>query len=354
LEQNTIASGTSSKSSKLIHGGLRYLETGQLSLVRECLKERLLLLKRAPDLVKLRPFFIPIFPETRRRPGMIRIGLSMYAVLGGFCKDGRFCTVSKSKWLTLDGLKQDKLSHVFLYYDAQTDDKKLTQAVVASAQKLGADVLTNAELINASSRTNAWEITYKTEQTHIVHSKIIVNAAGPWVNQVLSRIDSDVGEVGIDWVQGTHVIVKGEITQGIYYIESPDDGRAVFVMPWYGNTMIGTTETLYQGRLAEIHPLQSEIDYLLRTYSYYFPQRSVEFLDAFAGVRVLPASESNPFQRSRDTILKVDDENNPTLLNIYGGKLTAAHATAEAVMKKLQFVLPVPTKNIDLSEVALS
>jgi len=138
LEQTGIASGTSSRSSKLIHGGLRYLESGQFRLVRECLRERALLLRNAPSFVRLAPHYIPVYRETRRRPLLLRAGLSLYAVLGGLHPEVRFRQLPRSAWSDLDGLNQDGLQAVFRYFDAQTDDAALTRAVVSSAQSLGA------------------------------------------------------------------------------------------------------------------------------------------------------------------------------------------------------------------------
>src|SRR5690348_12268607 len=138
LEQHIPAFGTSSRSSKLIHGGLRYLESGQFHLVRESLLERALMLKNAPELVRLRAFHIPLYRETRRKPWQIMLGLSMYAVLGGFKRGCRFGLLSKKDWSQLDGLKTDNLRAVFRYYDGQTDDALLTRSVLQSAMRLGA------------------------------------------------------------------------------------------------------------------------------------------------------------------------------------------------------------------------
>ena len=126
LEQSAIAAGTSSRSSKLIHGGLRYLENAQFSLVRECLRERALLLKNAPELVKLKPFYIPVYSETSRSAWQIRAGLALYSTLGGLGADTRFKIVPRHEWGTLDGLDREDLHKVFRYYDGQTDDKEMS------------------------------------------------------------------------------------------------------------------------------------------------------------------------------------------------------------------------------------
>ncbi len=140
IERAGLASGTSSRSSKLIHGGLRYLESGQFALVRESLRERAIHLRIAAELVELKPFFIPVYRDTRRRPWQLKVGLWMYALLGGFDASTRFGAVPKAEWSTLDGLDTQGLDAVIRYHDAQTDDAMLTRAVVQSALSLGAEL----------------------------------------------------------------------------------------------------------------------------------------------------------------------------------------------------------------------
>src|SRR5476649_318319 len=137
IERNALASGTSSRSSKLIHGGLRYLESGQFALVRESLRERAIHLRIASELVELKAFFIPVYHDTRRRPWQLKLGLWMYALLGGFDASTRFGAVPKSQWPNLDGLQTENLDAVIRYHDGQTDDAVLTRAVVQSALDLG-------------------------------------------------------------------------------------------------------------------------------------------------------------------------------------------------------------------------
>src|SRR6202012_1771337 len=137
IERQALAAGTSSRSSKLIHGGLRYLESGQFALVRESLRERAIHLRIAPDLVALKTFYIPVYRDTRRRPWQLKIGLWIYALLGGFDSATRFGSVPKSEWPQLDCIETANLQSVIRYQDAQTDDAELTRAVVASARSLG-------------------------------------------------------------------------------------------------------------------------------------------------------------------------------------------------------------------------
>src|ERR1700690_3631466 len=149
IEQHGIASGTSSRSSKLIHGGLRYLESGQFALVRESLRERAIHLRIAPSLVELKPFYIPVYKDTRRRPWQLKIGLFVYALLGGFDASTGFGTVPRVQWAELDGLDTQNLDAVIRYQDAQTDDASLTRAVVQSACMLGGELAMPARFLEA-------------------------------------------------------------------------------------------------------------------------------------------------------------------------------------------------------------
>lgn len=345
LEQSDIASGTSSRSSKLIHGGLRYLETGQFVLVRECLRERALLLKLAPDLVKLQPFYLPVYADTRRRPAQLRLGLTLYAALGGFAAANRFRSVPLREWSALDGLDTHGLQQVFQYWDAQTDDRLLTRAVMASAQSLGARLVMPATFTGAELTDKGCAITYThTGSEYSCEAAVLVNAAGPWVNQVLAKVRPHIEPLSIELVQGTHLVLDGALNRGIYYMEAPRDGRAVFAMPWHGKLLLGTTETPYAGDPATVTPLPQEQEYLLETLAHYFPTyrppSHARIIDTFAGLRALPSDGNATFKRPRDTVLHIDRPDHPRALTIYGGKLTAYRATAEKVIQRLQANLP--------------
>ncbi len=328
------AQGTSSKSSKLIHGGLRYLESGQFRLVRECLSERRRLLKTQPDLVKLIPFHIPVYRHTCRKTWMIAIGLNIYRLLGG--KD--FKHIARQDWAKLDGLKTLGLKHVFRYWDAQTDDLQLTRRIIEEAEHLGAQVHYGATFYGAQCSADHCDIRFEMAgEVQNVKARAIVNASGPWVNTVLKKMSPPITPLQIELVQGSHIVVPGKLKRGIYYMEAPRDQRAVFVMPWHSNTMVGTTETPYQGDPAKVRPLEAEIEYLLETRNHYFEAQAKreDVIESFAGLRVLPAGNSNPFSRSRETVLH-SDKKLPNVLSIYGGKLTSHHHTMTRVMKKLK------------------
>ncbi len=349
IERRAIASGTSSRSSKLIHGGLRYLESGQFRLVRESLHERSVQLQSAPELVQLKPFFIPVYRTTRRRPWQLRLGLLAYAILGGFRAGTGFGSVPRSQWQQLDGLDTRDLDAVIRYHDAQTDDALLTRAVFRSAQDLGAEVampasFVEAELDDGGVRIGYEETTDNGSAMRECHARVMVNAAGPWATHVARDVRPAIDIPRVDLVQGTHIVVPVETRAGIYYVENPADGRAVFIMPWQGSTMIGTTETPFHGEPDQVQPLPEEEQYLLNVAQVYFPPlrglTRADITNRFAGLRVLPAGDVQAFGRSRETMLIGDRAERPRVLGIYGGKLTAWRATAEQVMEKIETSLP--------------
>ena len=358
LEKTGFGAGTSSKSSKLIHGGLRYLEQAEFSLVRECLRERKVLLSLAPELVELREFYIPIYKTTKRRPWQIRLGLSLYFLLAFCTKEARFRKVPEEEWNSLDGLKSDSLQAVFQYQDAQTDDRALTAAVIHSAKSLGAEIACPALFTSATISSEFVEVHYELGGAQkTCKAAVIVNAAGPWVNSVAEAISPRPKTLEIDLVQGAHIVLPFSLDRGIYYMEHPEDQRAVFLMPWGEDALLGTTETTFSGSQDSVSATVEEQQYLLAALHHYFPEHKALSLDsirtAFAGLRVLPKSSSSAFGRSRETILMLDCKTKPRVLSIYGGKLTAYRAEAEKVMNKISRSLPQRTPKAGTDTLAL-
>jgi len=354
LEERAPAWGTSSRSSKLIHGGLRYLESGQFQLVRESLAERATLLEIAPHLVRLVEFFIPIYRGTTRRPWELRAGLSLYAVLGGLVKNARFNRVPHAQWESLDGLTTDGLQAVFRYHDGQTDDARLVRAVLASAEDLGARWSCPAAFLGAERDVDGWLARYRlADLEREVLCRALVDAAGPWAREVQGRVQGAPTPPGVDLVGGAHVEVEGRLERGIYYVEAPRDRRAVFAIPWHGHTLIGTTETPFRGDPAEVEALPVEVDYLLETFQHYFPTRQGAVLDSWAGLRVLPKGPGKAFSRPREVVLSFDDKILPTFVGLYGGKLTGYRATAEKVLSHLEPALPKAERRADTATLRL-
>ena len=208
LEKGDYASQTSCSSSKLIHGGLRYLETLQLNLVYNALHERTALLKLAPDLVKPIPFYIPVYKDTSRNVWTLRTGLALYALLSGFTRLSRFKELPKNEWSVLKGMKTDGLITVFQYWDAQTNDQQLTNRVIKSAVNLGVQAYTYVDFLKAEKSITGYKVTFKINNgISEVNTRVLVNATGPWVNETLDNIYPKVKVCNIDWVQGSHIII---------------------------------------------------------------------------------------------------------------------------------------------------
>jgi len=342
LEQTALAHGTSSRSSKLIHGGLRYLESGQLRLVYESLRERAILLRVAPALVRLVPFHIPIYADTRRRAWQIGMGLSAYAALAGFSRASRFARLPRAQWAALDGLNTTGLQEVFRYHDAQTDDAALTRAVMASAQALGAELALPARFVGARIDAAGCSVQYRQGEQHLeCRARVLVNASGAWAEQVLTQITPTPATPAIERVRGSHIVLPGRLPHGVYYLEAPADRRAVFAMPYGENTLVGTTETVHTGSADAVQATPAECAYLSAVAGHYFAHwRGVEPLASFAGLRVLPAASGRAFSRSRETLLLPDNRQHPRVLSVLGGKLTTYRATAEKALRMLASQLP--------------
>jgi len=259
IEKTRIAAGTSSRSSKLIHGGLRYLESHGYSLVRESLRERAILLRIAPDLVHLQPFSIPVYADTSRRPFTLRAGLLLYALLGGLDRASRFRKLPQREWEHLDGLETRGLQGVFRYHDAQTDDVALTRAVMQSASELGAELVCPAEFRSARLTPQGCEVVYRSaDREQHCRATVLVNAGGPWVSSIAERFSPQPPRVASDMVQGAHLVMQEGLSQGCYYLEAPQDRRAVFLLPWGRHSLLGTTEHLYRGDPAAVAVLPEE------------------------------------------------------------------------------------------------
>ena len=356
LERNAWGSGTSSRSSKLIHGGLRYLQTWQFGLVRQSIAERRRLARLANTLVRPLPFHIPVYAHSRHRPWQVLLGLSLYGTIGGFDRLSRFRVVPKREWPRLDGLELSGLQRVFQYWDTQTDDRLLTLAVVNSAQALGADVREHARFLHATRTPRGYRVVYQhNDGERRADCRVIINAAGPWAAGLQARIDGAPAPQPVELVKGAHIELAGRVSDAVFYVESPRDGRALFVMPWYGNTLVGTTETAFAGDPEDAHASEQDMQYLLDAVRQYFPAFERRLVGSFAGVRVLPQHAGNFSARSRDTLLQYDDARAPTLVSVHGGKLTTYRAVAEQIVARIARTLgPRPgargTRDIGLAK----
>lgn len=363
VEERALAAGSSSRSSKLIHGGLRYLESGQWRLVRESLHERTTLLRLAPELVRLRRFHVPLYRDTRRRGWQLGVGLSLYAALAGFDRGARFGTVPRSRWDSLDGLRTHGLKQVWWYHDAQTDDAALTRAVMRSARSLGAELCLPGRFLGGTLRDDGVVARLHAPDGELeCHARVLINAAGPWAAEVTRSVRDAAGDAALtppqlELVQGTHLVLDRPASERLFYVESPRDGRAVFVLPWHGRTMVGTTEMRFHGDPARVQPSANELKYLLGVYRHYFGHRGEPLpavVEQFAGLRVLPAGGGHAFHRSRETLLAPDREVQPRVLAIYGGKLTTWRAVAARVQAMIAASLPARSPRARTDELPLS
>ncbi len=354
LEEREIAWGTSSRSSKLIHGGLRYLERANFGLVRESLRERKILLSIAPHLVSLVDFHIPVYRDTSRRPWQLRTGLSLYGMLAGFGKDAQFASLPRAEWSALDGLSTDGLQAVLRYKDGQTDDARLTRAVVQSAVEMGCSLRLGARWLSAQRENDVYNVSWS--EGAVVHectASAVVLAAGPWNSLLQGRCTPKGPMPQVELVGGTHIELEGPLVRGIYYVESPQDRRAVFVMPWRGHTLIGTTETPWSGAPEAVEPSAAEVEYLGLCLERYFPEHPSKFIAAWAGLRVLPKESASPFARSREVQFAVDNPDSVRRVAIYGGKLTGYRATALKVLERLGNAMPQRARKADTATLRL-
>lgn len=359
LEKTALAAATSSNSSKLIHGGLRYLESGQFRLVRESLRERAVLLKLAPDLVKLVPFYLPIYRTSKRPAWQIRIGLALYGLLAGFQEGASFQSLPARRWPELDGLRTEELTAVFRYHDAQTDDALLTRAVMRSAESLGAELRMPAEFVGAEIENQQVRIEFQQSgATHHCRASVLVNCGGPWAARLLEKVRPKQAPMDVELVQGSHLLLANAAPSGCYYLEAPSDKRGVFVLPWYGEMLVGTTETPHAAAPELAHTLPSERQYLLETLGHYFPRLANMTRDQvkreFCGLRVLPRTGGGPFHRSREVLIHGDRQTAPRLVSVMGGKLTTYRLTAQKVLAELAPSLPAPTARRDTAQLPLA
>lgn len=353
VEKDALAAGTSSKSSKLIHGGLRYLQQGRLRMVRDALKDRQVLCRVAPHLVQLNHFYIPVYRHSVYRPWKLRAGLALYALLAGLGRDAAFRQVPRRQWPEL-GIETRGLQAVFRYSDGQTDDQRLTQAVMQSAQSLGARLREHTTLLAATAQAQGYSLSLSNGET--LHCRVLINAAGPWVNQVADVIHPAPRQLDVSLVQGSHLVLERQLSAQCFYVESPDDRRAIFVLPWRGQTLLGTTEKAFSGDPDRVEVSEEEERYLLRTLAHYFPdyvRDGVNVCERMAGLRVLPASEGAAFSLSREMRLAQDWDGQRGYIGIYGGKLTGYRSHAIKIVALLKTYLGARAARADTATLRL-
>lgn len=339
-EMNDLASGTSSWSTKLIHGGLRYLEYYEFRLVREALMEREILWAMAPHIVRPLRFILP-HHKGLRPAWLIRLGLFLYDHIGGRKKLAPTSTVNLETDETGKPLKP-LFSKGFEYSDCWVDDARLVVLNAVDAAQASADIRVRTKVVSASRQGDKWQATLqntKTGKESRVEARIIVNAAGPWVDAVLTNAVGRQNQKNVRMVQGSHIVVHKMYDHDRCYIFQNDDNRIIFAIPYEEDyTLIGTTDRDYQGDPAEVKITQEEIDYLCEAASDYFkkPVTPDDIAWTYSGVRPLyddGASEAQ--EATRDYTLKLDKgaAGEASLINIFGGKITTYRKLAESMME---------------------
>lgn len=348
-EQNDFASGTSSNSSKLIHGGLRYLEHFEFRLVREALAERELLLKKAPHLIRPLKFTLPHRPHLRPA-WLIRSGLLLYDFLYPRSSFARAKRVQLGK---AQGLRPE-IDTGFEYYDCWVDDARLVISNLIQAHALGADIRahTRCHALRFDKTKHAWELGLCQGQkvdSQKIWARNVVNATGPWLDEFLRANANEIPKNrGIRLIKGSHIIVP-RITHGdSAFILQNKDKRIVFVLPYLDAfSLIGTTDEEYQGPPDQVEICQWEIDYLLDIYNQHFEQSLSEsdIISSYSGLRPLCDDESgDPSAITRDYTLDLHQQSTRSaVLSIYGGKITTYRKLAEAALDMLSPYLPKTT-----------
>lgn len=340
-EKADLASATSSWSTKLIHGGLRYLEFYEFSLVRKSLQEREVLTAAAAHIIKPLAFHIPQLPHSRSS-WLIRAGLFLYDNLA---RRKRFAG-SRAIKIDPEGPLNAAITRGFEYWDAQVDDSRLVVLNALQAKRHGAKILTRTECTGIQSLENGWRVTLRDHTTNIdseVDCKAIVNATGPWVAALSERLNNDEAEHEIRLVKGSHIVVPRMYPGSQAYMLQHHDGRVIFVIPWLQDyTLIGTTEAEHRGSLDHVEISKEETNYLLSIVNLYF-KKSILHSDvvySFAGVRpLIDDEEVNASKVSRDYKLELEATPHP-ILSVYGGKVTTYRVLAEDVLNRLGKALP--------------
>ncbi|MBV1774424.1 glycerol-3-phosphate dehydrogenase [Burkholderiaceae bacterium DAT-1] len=348
VEQADLASATSSASSKLIHGGLRYLEYGEFRLVREALNEREVLLGMAPHLIWPLTFVLPHMAHLRPA-WMIRAGLFLYDHLGG----RKRLPASRSIQFQRHAYGEPLMSSIhkgFTYADCWADDARLVVANAIQLRERGGEVRTRTKLIRAQRMSDGWVCTLKTtSETEQVKARALVNAGGPWVSQIVSEQLQLPSRDSIRMVKGSHIVVPRLHDGPQAYILQQSDQRIVFVLPYeHEFSLIGTTDEAYEGDPAQASCSDEEVSYLCNALAPYFkhPPDPRDVVWRYSGVRPLHDDDAgNPSAVSRDYVLRLDTSGAP-VLSVFGGKLTTYRQLSMQAAEMLGEAMQIPVHAI--------
>jgi glycerol-3-phosphate dehydrogenase len=334
LEKRSIGSGSSSKSSKLVHGGLRYLENLEISLVHEALKDRTYLVNHYPELVHLEPFYLPIKNDSSRSPFKIRCGLALYDLLSfnSFGLD-RSSNVSLMDFFHLfPRLDNTKIQAVFRYYDAKTNDLELTRQFASEAMSSGA-VIVEGTTIDRIDRGETHTIIEAGNQSYCTQA--LINATGPWVDEVNQEFQLP-SRFRIQKVSGIHIEIESVLLPSPVILQTESE-RIFFMIPSNNRLTIGTTERSEIKECDEITINEKDIDYLIKEANRYFrkPISKDDIVDQYIGVRPIVHSQHDVTKSSREYKLDLHKKGANQLLHVFGGKLTTSLSLARKVAKRL-------------------
>ena len=349
-EKDDFAEGTSSRSGKYIHGGLRYLEYYEFRLVRESLIEREVILKAAPHIVWPLRLVLPHSPE-QRPVWLIWLGLFLYDHLGG--RKRLPATRSLNLRTASEGrVVRDKYTRAFEYSDCWVDDARLVLLNALDAAKRGATVMSRTAAVSARRDGDAWVVELEGQggdrERQTVRARCVVNAAGPWVEKVLNRVSGVNSQKAIRLVKGSHIIMKKFWDGPHGYVLQNRDKRLIFVNPYMDDmTLIGTTDIPFDGNAEDVAIDGNEKSYLLDVINRYFKVdlKEDDILDAYSGVRPLyDDNAANPSAVTRDYVFEVDPETpdggRAPMLSVFGGKITTYRKLAEHALDKLKPFFP--------------
>lgn len=338
VEAHDFAKGTSSRSTKLIHGGVRYLRQGNISLVRDSLRERAYLLRNAPELARRQSFIVPAYGLTDR--AFYGVGLKVYDALAGKLSLGPSSVISREETLReLRGISTKGLRGGVRYFDGQFDDARLAIALAQTAGDLGGFAVNYLPVIrlvkNGKRVSGAVVRDTETQSEFTLRARVIINATGVFTDE-LRRMDDAGSQPIVTASQGAHIVVKRAFLPGASALMVPKtkDGRVLFAIPWHDHVIIGTTDTPVAQTPLEPRPFQEEIGFLLEHAAIYLenPPRSADILSTFAGLRPLvKASAANTAQLSRDHTIVVSESG---LVTITGGKWTTCRKMGEDVVNR--------------------
>ncbi len=363
LERRDFAYGTTSRSSKLIHGGLRYLELFDFGLVRESLAERERLQRLAPHLVRPLPFLSPVYRGAKRGMILVRLGMKLYDLLTPGKRTAHYRTVSREEALRCEPHLEprDLLGCGFYFDDLLMLPERLCLENVLSAQRWSATVLNYAEVTRIASReprgaSPQWEVEARgvlTGEAARVTARVVVNAAGPWVDQVRRLAEVDGGRQVLRRTKGIHLLLP-RITEHAVYIAARQDERMFFVIPWQEFSLVGTTDTDFEGDLDRLAATREEVRYLLRETRRVFPATGVgeeQIAYAYAGVRPLSFEEGRPASAVSRKHRVVPEGRSRSFLSITGTKLTCYRSLAEEAVDQVGRLLgrPAPCRTARLA-----